>query len=231
METRNVNSLGYSYPVEVPSTYEEFDTMAGAKNAALGEAISNVIYRGTNADFRSAFLDAIETLLVENFGDAYARKEFDTGKAKKTVDEDGNEVEEPVVTLEKEGVYEKRVIAQLVEAGELASDAKEVKQAYFQSIIDEVMSSTDEDGKPLVAFDPKQRERKVVSKRIPKYIYSTIDALIGLGVDAVANAAAKLAGELNIEVDPANRESLARALHLRESSKNKELERAKALAS
>lgn len=230
-EKRDVNSLGLTYVIDVPSNYATFDEMAGKANACLEEGISNVVYRGTNADFRAAILDAIEEKLVPEFGDDFKRLEHDSGKVKKVKDEDGNVTEEPAIVLEKEGVYFKRVVAQLVEGGIIASDAKEVVQAYFQSTIDEVMSATDDDGNPLVAFDPKQRERKVQSKRIPQYIRNTIDQLFGLGDDAVKSAAAKLQSELGFTVDPADKDSMAKALYARESSRNKDLERAKALAS
>lgn len=56
MKTTTYNSLGIDVPFQVPETVEEFDRNAKKAGACLGEAINNVIYRGSLAEFRDLFL-------------------------------------------------------------------------------------------------------------------------------------------------------------------------------
>lgn len=57
---KNNSCLDFTLPVTVPDTTEAFDKLAGKPNAALNEAISNVLYRSWNAEFRQTFLERME---------------------------------------------------------------------------------------------------------------------------------------------------------------------------
>lgn len=75
MISKTVKSCGVSYNISVPETAEEFDSLAKRPGACVEEAVSNVIYRGTNADFRGAYLDK----LVEHTGIQRPTKEHPEG--------------------------------------------------------------------------------------------------------------------------------------------------------
>lgn len=126
------NSLGIDLALPVPATVEEFELNAGGGTTAkvgscLAEAINNVIYRGSLADFRSNFLNAVEAMTANE------RKTKPTGKKTKTKVKtitDGKEVETEVEEDqlqydETEGQYFGRVCA----------EAK-VKPPTFQALAD-----------------------------------------------------------------------------------------------
>lgn len=87
--------MGQVLPVEVPSTAEEFDQLAGRTGACVDEASKNVIYRSWNHDFREAFCEALEA---------------ETGEPRKS-HEEGEGDKKKVVYDEKEAPYYNRLIA------------------------------------------------------------------------------------------------------------------------
>ena len=83
MKTIQNTSCGFTFPVSVPESADEFDRLAGRPGACLDEAISNVTYRGVNHDFRKEMCDALETQL-EDFERAFEIKVNEkTGKETK----------------------------------------------------------------------------------------------------------------------------------------------------
>lgn len=137
MKTKTYNSLGLEVPFQVPESVEEFDANAKRAGACLDEAINNVIYRGSLAEFRDLFLHgrpAGEGLPAFNGIDAITGIERKT----KTVKKGDKEAEE---WDETEAEYFKRVCAQL---------GKEPKA--FQDLANAAAA--------LIAFDASARERK-----------------------------------------------------------------------
>jgi uncharacterized protein YjbJ (UPF0337 family) len=58
-----VSSLGFKLTKEVPSSVEEYNALAPKReNAVLEDAISNVLYRGTLAEFRGSVLEELGKL-------------------------------------------------------------------------------------------------------------------------------------------------------------------------
>ena len=99
MKPFNNNTLGLAIVVQVPSTAEEFDQLAGRVGACLDEGTKNVIYRSVNHDFRKALCERLAE---------------ETGIARATVDsapaEDGtvSQVQDP---KETEKVYYNSLLA------------------------------------------------------------------------------------------------------------------------
>ena len=108
MKTITTRSLGLEFPVQVPSSAEEYDQAAGKEGACLDSAVDNALYRGHLAKFRTAFIKAVEA---------------ETGEPREVLgkDDKGKDV------LEKEGVYFKRV-------SEGAGKPKESFAALAQSV-------------------------------------------------------------------------------------------------
>lgn len=131
MQSKTVKCVGVTYTVEVPSTAAEFDACAKRENACVDEAVTNVIYRGTNPVFRDAYLEA----LCNKTGYERPTKDDSTGKK----NDDGSVRQ---VFVNSEG----KEIGFAVAQGNL----DEVAQ---QAIADEVMSTK------AITFDPSARER------------------------------------------------------------------------
>ena len=91
----SVSSLGFDLTKEVPSTVEEYNTLAKRESAALEDAINNTLYRGTLAEFRSKFLEELGTL---------------TGVARGIVKPATSEEADDAV-YESEGKWYKRILA------------------------------------------------------------------------------------------------------------------------
>lgn len=61
MNRISVSTLGFDLTREVPSTVDEYNALAPKRtNPVLEDAVDNILYRNTFADFRSKFLDALE---------------------------------------------------------------------------------------------------------------------------------------------------------------------------
>ena len=172
MKTREYKSLGLKVAFQVPENVQEFDTNAKKDGACLDEAINNVIYRGSLAEFRDTFLHgrkaepaadgkpAISEIKgVEGITGIERLTEPVKGKDGKPVVKDG----EPVTKYsESEGDYFERVLAQ---TNKKAED--------FQSLADEVASS--------IAFDASASERKATGpkKLAQKYKLTAARILAG----------------------------------------------------
>jgi len=132
MKTKEYSSLGLKVPFEVPETVEEFDTNAKRVGACLDEAINNVIYRGSLAEFRDEFCSKLEAQT------SIERNTEPVMKDGKPVVKDGAEVTR---YSETEGDYVKRVCA-----------TKNVEADSFQTLANEVANAT--------KFDASAAERK-----------------------------------------------------------------------
>jgi len=144
MKVQQFKSMGLAVNLQVPSTVKEFDENAKKEGACLVEAINNVVYRGSLAEFRDLFLHGREAdkeanppvTAIKGLEDVtkIARKTKATGKK----DDKGNAIE---VFDETEGEYFDRVCSQL-----------KVEATHFQKLADEVAAA--------LKFDASARERK-----------------------------------------------------------------------
>lgn len=137
MTNKTVKCVGVNYTISIPETAAEFDSLAKREGACVDEAVNNVIYRGTNADFRSAYLDALiaKTGIERELVDDPSGKKDEKGAVKQ-------------VPKNSEGKDVDIIVAQ---AG--------LDEAAQQAIADEVMSAKDDKGNALVSFDPSARVR------------------------------------------------------------------------
>jgi hypothetical protein len=176
MKEKTVDSMGLKYKILVPETAEEYCTLAKRKEgpdgfgAVVEEAVDNVIYRGPNADFR-----ALVSAELEKEGYARQTKPHPDGKK----DPAGNAI---TVYDETEVKHINRVAA---ENGKKVSD--------FQYLADRVNEMKDEQGHPVLTFDPSQRERKTpVAAGPTKQDVANAQALIGAGREKFDKALARV---------------------------------------
>ena len=148
--------MGLTVNLSVPSTVEEFDSNAKLAGACLAEAINNAVYRGSLADFRSEFCDALETKYSIN------RKTEGTGKFRV----EGEQKEEILKYVETEGEFVVRVKAE-----------DNISDADLQTLADEVASK--------IAFDASARERKPAApkKLAAKYVEHAKKLIAGGKID------------------------------------------------
>lgn len=197
MQTKKYNSLGVSVLLNVPSSVEEYNTLANRPNvnAVLEDAIDNVVYRSALADFRESFCAEIE----KETGIARRREAVLDKDNNPKKDEAGNPV---LKYAETEGDYLKRV---LVEKN--YDDA-----GPFQALADAVATT--------ITFDPSVRERTATAK-IAKTYLEAADKIISMGADAVARAVKKLSDYLGKEVG-SDREALAGAIKAKQDKQRQE---------
>lgn len=180
-------SLGLPCTVDVPGTVEEYNTLANrtdGSNAALDDAIDNVVYRSVLNNFRWKVVEAIDndpTIPVK--------------MNRKTVkDKDGKDVE---VIDEAEGKYFARVCATLGLADEAAVVAK------FGALAAKVSAG--------LKFDPAARAKTEKEPTISKAVQKIVDDIFSKGDTAVQKTAKRLTKELGRPVEP-TRESITGAV-------------------
>ncbi len=206
---QSVKTLGFEINVLVPSTVEDFDTLAGNKGSALKSAIMNVIYRSVLATFRSDFCDKLEEVTK------LARPTRDTGKTRKVKTEaaDGTvtETEEAILVWAKtESEYFDIVVATI--AKEQGKTMEEVI-ASFKDLADQVAAA--------IKFDPSESAPSTAGpKKIAKQYLDTAQTIITAG--GAEKVAAKLSALLNKTVTP-DLEGLARAIAEDQANKRKQL--------
>ncbi|MGC8830938.1 MAG: hypothetical protein ACP5TE_14320, partial [Verrucomicrobiia bacterium] len=94
MQTITIKTLGLKFNVDVPTTAEEFDQIAGQAGACVKEAVANVLYRSVFAHARAAVCERIAST-------GFPRKT-------RTVKSNGKET---VVIDETEAEYVRRYLA------------------------------------------------------------------------------------------------------------------------
>ena len=197
MQDLKAKSLGMDFTIQVPSSVEEFDQLAGREGATLDEAINNVLYRSFHAEFRPTFLHGSEELGIEGI-------EKQTGIERRTkvvtpakTDEAGKVTEDEVIAYdESEANYFKRVCAE-----------KGVESTHFQPYAQEVAS--------LLKFDPKKAPRQ--SSGPKKVAKQYLDAAAQIEKEgrletSAANLQSKLSTPESTWVVEATVESVARAI-------------------
>lgn len=196
----------------VPDSVEEFDKLAKEAGAALREAIRNVLYRSTLAEFRDTYLHGAE----------------------EEKDKDGNVIRGVVIGLDKQvGMERKTRITKpaVVDAeGKITTEATEVwdetEDVFFERIVADLVTRKDyptieaaivglQPGAQAVldgiAFDPSKRERKSAGpKKTPELYLKTADSVIA-ATGSVEAAASKVGAKLGITIE-ATREALAAAI-------------------
>lgn len=155
------SSLGVDFKHQVPASIEEFDLNAKKSNACLDEAINNVVYRNSLAEFRDAFIYGLPALTPD------LEKGITTSRAKvaglqeisgiprktKTEKRGDKEVQVPD---ESEATYVKRVAA---EKGWEGTD--DAAHPELQAIADAIA--------PHILFDASATERKAAGpKKLPE---------------------------------------------------------------
>jgi len=160
MTQQEYKSLGLAVKFEVPASVDEFDSNAKKVGACLSEAINNIVYRTSLAQFRDEFLhgrkgDAEKGITAVEGVEAMtgiARKTDPVMKDGKPVVEDG----EPVTTYaESEAKYFNRVLVQLVADGKYPSEEEAL--ASFQRMADETAAG--------IKFDASASERKATGPK------------------------------------------------------------------
>jgi len=165
MQTKEFSSLGLKVNLSVPSTVEEFDQNAKRVGACLDEAVNNCVYRGSLAEFRDKFCEA----LAESTG--VERLTKDSGKK----DESG----QPILTYtETEGDYAKRVAAE-----------KGVEITSFQSLADSVASAIVFDASARERKAPTPKKLPDWAKKVAEEFLSGAKSL-----DKFTTAYAKIVG-------------------------------------
>lgn len=170
MQTVEYRTLGYKLPFEAPATTEEFNKNAwkaetGEGNPCLTEAINNIIYRGSLAEFRYIFLHGrdekkneqghvVEPAIVGVEDQTEIKRETEEVKGKdgKVRMKDGEAVTKFTESEEK---YFDRVIATLVNEKKFASE--EAARNHFEPFAKEVAGQ--------IRFDAAARERQFAGPR------------------------------------------------------------------
>lgn len=163
MKAQKVRSLGLHISFDVPETIKEYDENAKRPGAALSEAINNVLYRSTLAEFRPLFLhgrdeDKAKGITAFKGVEQVSKIERETKPSGKK-DKSGADV---LVYNETEGDYFNRVCSKLG-----------VEPSHFQAVADEAAK--------LVKFDASAPERKPAAPRklADKYLQVAKQILAG----------------------------------------------------
>lgn len=149
MQNKEYKSLGLSLSFQVPDSVEEFDANAKRAGACLDEAINNIVYRGSLAEFRDTFLTKVEE---------------ETGIERTTEEKPSPTKADPnnttTVYTESEAVYFKRVCAE-----------KGCEPTEFQDLANQVAAA--------IVFDASAAERKPAGpKKLAKMYLASADEVI-----------------------------------------------------
>lgn len=195
MQVKKYNSFqiegsSLTVAIPVPESIEEYDTLAGKQGLCLASAVDNVVYRNVLNDFRYYFCEEFEkALLVEFPTYAPTTPEVAIRRKTKLVGKKAKTDEEKYVFAEGEAEYVRRVLP--VIAG--LRGVEEVKVDSFQSIVDQIMSETEEFGepdpetgvkqtRPKIVFDPSETEKgERQPKTLPKRFLAAGTAILTAG--------------------------------------------------
>src|SRR5436189_237478 len=183
MQTVTYRTLGYDLPFEAPATVEEFNqnawkgASAGEGNPCLTEAINNIIYRGSLADFSNTFLHGREEDKEKGITEIKGIEE-QTGITRRgdAVMVDGKpkttKAGEPVIKYESEEKYFDYVLATLVKEGKFASE--DLARASFEPFAKQVAAA--------IRFDAAAREKTFAGpKKLRADIKLTAARIIAAG--------------------------------------------------
>ncbi len=222
MQPVEVKSLGFKLTKATPSSVEEFDTMAKESGAALREAVRNVLYRSTLADFRNSFLHGSDE---ERDGDTVVRPAIEgldkiTGIERKTKivkpevkDEAGKVTQEQVEAWnETEDDYFSRVMAELaVRDGKTAEAVQLEYLEAAQAVLD------------AIPFDPSKTERKSAGPKKVPATYLEVAKEIVNATGSIENAVAAFERKTGTSGVPVTLEGLAKAVWDDQKAKKKKI--------
>lgn len=179
MKTTTFKSLGLNVNVSVPSDATEFDSLAKKSGACVEEAVRNVVYRGTLAEFRDILLHGRKVVTAT---DTTPAVEGITG-----MDEMFKIERKTKPTLDKDGKPKKNA------AGEELTAYDESEQEFFDRIVaTHGITATDQQKladvvNAALTFDPSASERKPAApKKLPaKYSDIAKKILEGGKIDAL----------------------------------------------
>lgn len=217
MKSLEVNSLGFTMTKSVPSTVEEYNSLAKRADGCLEDAIASTLYRGTFAEFRSIFLHGADA-----DGDLPALEGLDklTGIERRTKTTKSPKGEDVESWDETEAKFFDRIVA------EKFSGDKDAAIAAYQSHAQAAMDRA--------SFDPSAKERTSAG---PKKVAKTY---IAVAAEAVKSGKGQRLAELlgsylgravtlidgeGDEVVAKNVDILARAISDREAQKRAEREK------
>ena len=210
MKAMTCKSLGLNVNLSVPATYAEFDSLAKKENAALDEAIKNVVYRGTLAEFRDVLLHGRKADTEK--GITAITGMDDLFKAERKT--------KPV--LDKAGAVKKNA------KGEELTAYDETEEEFFDRIV-AANSITEADQQKLadvvasqLVFDPSATERKPAApkKLAAKYVENAKKLIAGGKIDELNKRLSKAInktftpvttltdGQTQEQLDAANAETL-----------------------
>jgi hypothetical protein len=166
MNRITVNTLGFDLTREVPSTIEEYKALAPKRtNPVLEDAVNNILYRDTFADFRDRFV----TKLEESTG----VKRINHGTE-----------EEP--QMESEAKYLKRLIAEKVAAGaketELRASWLPIAQAEMDASSFDVAERESKGGSNLVGKRDIALAKQVITDGKADAIAAKLATILGCDV-------------------------------------------------
>lgn len=156
MKTTTFKSLGLNVNLNVPSTSDEFDSLAKKAGACVEEAVRNVVYRGSLAEFRDVLLHGDKDKNITGMDMLFNLERIsepvldDKGVPKK--DSKGVEL---TSYSESEGDFFKRIVA-----------THKITEVDLQKLADVVNAS--------LVFDPSAAERKPAQPKKLATKYSDI---------------------------------------------------------
>jgi hypothetical protein len=169
----------------VPSSVSEFDQLSKKEGSCLTEAIANIVYRGSLAEFRDTFLHGDEAQGIKGVEQVTKIERLTKTVELKTKNADGT-AKSTEAYDESEAVYWHRVKATLIKNGQYANEAE--VEAAFQPLADQVAAT--------IVFDPSEQPKKVAGpKRLPKELVEIAEKYINAGKgDAIAKKLATKVG-------------------------------------
>lgn len=193
MKSQQFSSLGLNINLLVPETAKEFNELAvghPAKDPCLAEAINNVVYRGSLADFRRVHLDAVEKITgVERETEPVLDDKGKPKTKKATVIEVGPDgtktektVEEEVLRYkDTEGRYFNKVWSKL-------NVESEVFAPLAQLVVDGVQTK-DGEGNLVIPDDRRNRLAAIITSLSGDLeVLEEVAGIIGTGIAFDASA-------------------------------------------
>lgn len=174
METKSWDSLGLTWNLNVPTTVEEYDSMAKKPGACLAAATAHVVFHSTLGDIRAAFASVLERELTER---NLARKANGEEPFDISWDSGKKNPEGEVIDLNEAAWVNKVLAVTGTKIGDWAFLQTKVLSGYSYSSVNPD-GTTITTTVPGVNFDPSASERKAGPPKLSKASLNAADALI-----------------------------------------------------
>lgn len=173
MKTETYKSMGLEWPLEVPSTVEEFDKMAQAEGACLANSIDHIVFHDTLGNIRSVFTEELDKFLkaperaADRVANGFPETAVEISWNKKN--EAGEDIKKDGEVVElNEGEWFNRVKAQF----EIKDEAV---ASRFGFLVPAVLAN------PKCRFDPHVKPRQPgAPKKLSKESLNSADQLLFL---------------------------------------------------